>query len=307
MISTPILSLDLRLNDSEDYVAHLGDTLRYKLRFQNNNSVDVTGLSLSVKLNGNMYDFSTVRTDGFFDGRLNTIFWNASTVPALNILQSNQSGTVEFEVRLKSSFSGGLGASDSLVKASAHMETPNVPANLDLDRLTADDEIITRISTAPAFDQKLFVNDSVFGSSGPYPPRVNQKTVFTARWSMVNPTNDVSSAKVTATLAPGVVWENRVRANGTSVQPSYDSRLNTITWDLGTLPAGTGVSFPVYETFFQISIMPSVNQAGQAPTLLKSVHFDGVDTFTKEKITRTIFDMTTSNVSDSTQGGSVQP
>src|SRR3989344_46779 len=110
VISTPILSLDLRLNDSEDYVAHLGDTLRYKLRFQNNNSVDVTGLSLSVKLNGNMYDFSTVRTDGFFDGRLNTIFWNASTVPALNILQSNQSGTVEFEVRLKSSFSGGVGA-----------------------------------------------------------------------------------------------------------------------------------------------------------------------------------------------------
>ena len=306
VISTPILSLDLQLNDSNDYVAHLGELLRYKLRFQNNNSQDITGLSLSVKLDGNMYDFSTVRSDGFFDGRLNTIFWNASTVPALNVLQSNQSGTVEFEVRLKSAFSGGLGAGDSLVKASAHLETPNVPSNLDLDRLTADDEIITRISTAPTFEQKLFVNDSSFGSSGPYPPRVNQKTAFTVRWNLVNPANDVTSAKVTATLAQGVVWENRVRANGTSIQPSYDSRLNTVTWDLGTLPAGVGVSFPVYETFFQISITPSVNQVGQSPVLLKNVRFDGVDTFTKEKITRTIFDMTTSNVSDSTQGGSVQ-
>lgn len=307
VISTPFLSIDLRLNDADDYVAHLGDTLRYKLRFQNNNSEDIRGLSLSVKLDGNMYDFGTVRTDGFFDGRLNTIFWNASTVPMLNILQANQSGTVEFEARLKNGFSSGLGASNSLVKASAHLETPNVPVNLDLDKLSADDEIITRISTAPTFDQKLFINDAAFGSSGPYPPKINQKTALTARWNLVNPSNDVSQAKITATLAPGVVWENRVRANGTSVQPSYDSRLNTVTWDLGTLPAGIGVSFPIYETFFQISITPSVNQVGQSPPLLKNVRFDGTDTFTKEKISRTIFDMTTSNVSDSTQGGTVQP
>ncbi len=307
VISTPLLSLGLRLNDSDDYAAHLGDTLRYKLRFQNNNSEDIRGLSLSVKLEGNMYDFATVRSDGFFDGRLNTIFWNASTVPALNILQANQSGTVEFEVRLKSNFSGGLGAGDSLVKASAHMETPNVPTNLDLDKLTADADMITRISTAPTFDQKMFVNDSAFGSSGPFPPKVNQKTALTVRWNLVNPSNDTSQTKVTATLAPGVVWENRVRVNGTSVQPFYDPRLSVVTWDLSTLPAGTGVSFPIYEAFFQISITPSINQVGQSLPLLKNVRFDGIDTFTKEKITRTIFDMTTSNISDSTQGGSVQP
>lgn len=307
VISTPPLSLVLRLNDSDNYVAHLADALHYKLRFQNNNSEDISGLSLSVRLDGNMYDFATIRSDGFFDGRLNTIFWNASTTPALNILQANQFGTVEFEVRLKSGFSSGLDASDSLIKASAHLETSNVPANIDLDKLSSDDEIITRISTAPTFDQKLFVNDSVLGSSGPYPPKINQKTAFNARWDLVNPANDVSSAKITATLAPGVVWENKVRVSGTSVQPTYNSRLNTVTWDLDTLPVGTGINFPIYEAFFQISITPSVNQAGQSPPLLKNVRFDGVDTFTKEKIARTIFDMTTNNMSDSTQGGTVQP
>lgn len=307
VISTPLLSLNLRLNDSDDYVAHLGDSLRYKLRFQNNNSEGISGLSLSVRLEGNMYDFATVRSDGFFDSRLNTIFWNASTVPALNLLPSNQSGAVEFEVRLKGGFTGGLGAKDSFVKASARVETPNVPANLDLDKLFADDELITRISTAPTFDQKLFVNDSTFGSVGPYPPRVNQKTAFTARWSIVNPSNDISQAKVTATLPPGVNWADQERTIGTQIRASFDPRLNTVTWDLGTIPAGTGINFPTYEVFFQLWIMPSVNQVGQSPILLKNVRFDGVDTFTKEKITRTIFDMTTSNVSDNTSGGSVQP
>lgn len=307
VISTPVLSLNLRLNDSDDYVAHLDDGLRYRLKFQNNSSENITGLSLSAKLDGNMYDLATVRSDGFFDGRLNTIFWNASTVPGLNLLSPNQSGTVDFEVRLKNSFSGGLGANDSFVKASARIETPNVPASLDLDKLTANYELITRISTAPTFDQKIFVNDPVFGSNGPFPPKVNQKTNFTTRWSLVNPANDISQTKIVATLAPGVNWENQIRVNGATVQPSYDSRLSTVTWDLGTLPAGTGVSFPVFEAFFQISITPSINQVGQQVTLLKNVRFEGVDTFTKEKITRTLQDATTGNVSDNVGGGSVQP
>ncbi|MEK7151672.1 MAG: hypothetical protein AAB784_03110 [Patescibacteria group bacterium] len=307
VISTPLLSLTLRLNDSDDYVAHLGDILRYKLNFKNNSTEDIQGLNLSVKLDGSMYDFSTVRSDGFFDGRLNTIFWNVSTLPLLNILQANQSGTVEFEVRLKNSFSGNIGGNNSLIKASAHLETPNVPSNLDLDKLSADSDIITRVSTTPTFEQKIYINDQTFGSSGPYPPRVNQKTIFTTRWNLVNPSNDISQAKITATLAPGVIWENQTRVNGTSIQPIYNSKLNTVTWDLGTLPTGTGINFPIYEAFFQISITPSANQINQSVQLLRNVRFEGIDTFTKEKITRTIVDMTTSNVSDSTQGGSVQP
>ena len=125
-------------------------------------------------------------------------------------------------------------------------------------------------------------------------------------WNLINPANDVSHAKITATLAPGVKWVNQVRVKGTQITPSYDSRLNSVTWDLGNLPAGTGVGFDPYELSFQISITPSVNQVNQQPALIKNVRFEGVDTFTQEKITRTIFDTTTSNVNDSNAGGTVQ-
>ncbi|MBI2063396.1 MAG: hypothetical protein HYT65_00170 [Candidatus Yanofskybacteria bacterium] len=306
VISTPLLSLDLKINDSSNYVAHLGDTLRYTVRFQNNNGADITGLSLSARLDGNMYDLATVKSGGFFDSRLNTIFWNASSAPMLNLLPRNQSGAVEFEVRLKSNFSGGMGASDSFVKITAHLETPNVPSELDLDKLTANSELVTRISTAPTFDQKLLVNDSVFGSSGQFPPKVNEKSTFTVSWGLVNPSNDLSQAKVTATLASGVSWENRKRANGTGIEPTYDSRLNTVIWDLGTLPAGIGVNFSKYESYFQISVTPSVNQVGQSAPLLKNIKFEGVDTFTKEKILRTLPDIDTNNVNDSNESGTIQ-
>jgi len=307
VISTPLLSLNLKINDSSDYVAHLGDTLRYTVRFQNNNGADITGLSLSARLDGNMYDLATVKSDGFFDSRLNTIFWNASSVPMLNLLPRNQAGAVEFEVRLKSNFSGGMGASDSFVKITVHLETPNVPPELDLDKLTANSELVTRISTAPTFEQRVLISSPVFGPRGPFPPKVNQETSFTINWKLVNPANDLSQAVVTATLAPGVSWVDMSQmVSGTSIKPTYDARLNTVSWNLGTLPAGTGVNFPRYESYFQISITPSVNQVGQSAPLLKNIKFEGVDTFTKEKILRTLPDIDTNNVSDSNESGTIQ-
>lgn len=307
VIATPLLSLQLVLNDSSDYVAHLGDPLRYRVTFKNNSTSDISGLSLSVHLDGNMFDFSTVNSAGFFDGRANTIFWNGSISPELNNLRPNQNGSVNFEVRLKNAFSGALGSRESFVKASAHLETPNVPANLELDKLTGDNELVTRISSSPTFSQKILLNNPAFGYSGPFPPKVNQKTTFAVDWLLVNPSNNISPAKVTAVLAPGVVWEGNARTSGSQAQPVYDSRLKTVTWDLGMLPSGVGVSSAKYEAIFQISITPSVNQVNQPVTLLKNVRFDGVDVFTQEKISRTILDASTNNINDTSQAGLVQP
>lgn len=307
VISTPPLSIEFILNDSTDYTAHLNDLIRYNLIFKNNSDFNIGGLNLSVHLDGNMFDFATVRSEGFFDSRQNTVFWNGSIIPELNNLQPHQKGIAKFEVRLKNRFSGGIGARESFIKATAHLETPNVPVEFDVDKLTADSELITRISTSPIFNQKIFLNDSVFGSSGPFPPKVNEKTVFTVRWSLVNPSNDLMPAKISAVLAPGVFWENQTRVNGNQPQPTYDDKRKTVTWNIETLPAGVGVSFPEYEANFQISITPSLNQVNEVVPLLKNISFEGVDTFTKEKILRTINDVTTSNINDSRESGSVQP
>lgn len=307
VIATPLLSVDTSVNGSRGYTAHLSDTFRYRINFSNNTNFEIGNLSLSAKLDGAMYDFASVRTEGFFDSRLNTTFWNGSTVPELNNLRPNQSGFVEFEVRLKSNFSGAPGARESFVKINVHLETPNVPAEIALDKLTADDDLVTRISSAPTLSQSIRINDPEWGASGPYSPRVDQKTIFTINWKLVNPASDISLAKITVTLAPGVLWESRTRVNGSQPQPAYNSQQKTVTWDFANLPGGVGVSFPAYETFFQISIIPSVNQAGGPVDLLRNVRFEGTDIFTKEKIARTVQDVNTGGVVDSGLGGSVHP
>jgi len=107
-------------------------------------------------------------------------------------------------------------------------------------------------------------------------------------------------------LPPGVSWENQVRVTGAANQPTYVSRTNTVTWDLGTLTGGTGVSLPKAEADFQVSITPSVNQVGQSVTVIKNVRFDGADAYTQEKISRSVSDITTDNISDAQASGNVQ-
>lgn len=308
IISSPYLALTPTVNDSANYTAHLGEDLKYTIVFRNNSQVNISGLTLTANLVGSMFDLSTVRSEAFFDSRSSTITWNSSVVPELNLLRPGQHGTVTFSAGLKNTFTGGAtGAANSLIKVNLHLETASIPEGLDIDRLSADNQLVTRISSAPTFDQKIMINDTQFGSTGPFPPKVDNQTALTIYWILVNPASDLVPAKVSAVLAPGVKWENKVRVSGGQIQPVYDSRTNTVNWDLGTLPAGTGVTFPKYEGYFQISITPSVNQVGQSPTLLKNVRLDGTDVFTKEKISRTVGDSTTLNVDDSNETGVVQP
>jgi hypothetical protein len=307
VISSPYITVKLQLNNSTNYTAHLSDNLSYTVTFANASSVDITGLTLTVKLEGQMFEFSSVQSPAFFDSRTNTLTWDQSLIPELGLLRPNQRGTTQFSVNLKSSFSGsGSSIASSIVKASAHLETPNIPQDLDSEKLSTDDQIVTKISSAPVFSQQISINNPQFGSNGPFPPKVDSTTKFTVHWTLVNPANNMSPAKVSATLAPGIKWENLVISGSNQPLPTYNTKTGIITWDLSLLPAGSGISLPKYETYFQISITPSVNQVGQTPTLLRSVKFDGTDTSTQEKITRTVVDPLTSSVIDSNLGGAVQ-
>lgn len=306
VLANSFLSLSLGINDSTNYTTHLGDNLNYQITFKNNSSVDITGLNLTAILDGPMFEASSVNSAAFFDSRTNTITWNPSIIPELALLRSGQKATANFSVRIKNNFPTS-GSSSSLVKVKVHLETPNIPPDLDTDNLAIDTQLLTRISSAPTLDQKILVNDGQFGSNGPFPPKVNSKTYFTVRWILVNPVNDISQSKVSAVLAPGVTWENQVRTNSNQPAPTFNPKTNSVVWDLGTLPGGTGVSFPKYQVDFRISIIPSVNQVGQTPTLLKNIKFEGTDAITGEKISRTVPDATTINVDDSSEQGSVQP
>jgi len=285
VVASAMLSVVLNLQSSRDFVAHAGDHLRYEATVTNNTDVDLSSIVLIVQIDGSMFDLNSVDANGgYFDSRSKTITWNSAVIPELGLLRTRKSVVAPFSVNLKSAFPGDLQTKDSLIKATANVETFNIPDSFPGNSLSAADELITRITTAPTFTQSLVMNDTVFGAASPYPPKVDQTTTFTVKWSVINPSNELSPAKITGVLLPGVSWKGKFRVTGTQAQPIYDSKTSTLTWNLSNIPPGVGTNFAPYELYFQISITPSVNQIGQSPSMVRSSRFEGTDTLTGENI-----------------------
>ena len=306
LISNPLLGLDVLTNGSRDYLAHLGDRLQYTVRYRNNSLSNLIGLNLEVKMEGEMYDIDTLDTaGGFYDGSSNTILWNAAVVPDFSVLPSNKSGEVKFSINIKNSFpSGVIGGRNFSVKSAANLKTSSVPSGIEDDEISATADLVTRISTQPTLSQTAFYDDPAFGSFGPLPLKVGEETIFTIHWQTANLGNDMSNVEVKAILPPGITWKNVVSVGLGQSEPTFNPNSSEVVWNIGVLPQGTGVLTPKYEASFQIGFKPSV--AGQTPTIVKSGRFSGTDSFTKEQITLNALDLTTNNLVDRPDEGTVQ-
>jgi hypothetical protein len=305
MISSPLLSVTIQPSQGRDYVSFPGDTLRYTVTYGNSSKFSLLGLMLGVKLEGDMYDFTQLRSqEGFFDAGTNTLAFDAAGVPAFANLQPGQTGRLTFSVPLKAGVVGQLGGAKSIfVKATARLSTTNVPTGVDGPEIFTLDSIITKIGSEPTLAQAALYDSGA--GTGPLPPQVGQETVFTVRWQLTNPGNDARDTKIVATLPPGVTWKNSATVNGGSA-PVFDANRRTVTWTVGLLPFGTGNGTSPYQATFSIAIKPAVNQQGQSVPLVAGATLTGMDAFTGQTIQTRLRDMTTDSVENHPDDGRVQ-
>jgi len=307
LISSPLLNVRTVVNGSRDFTASPGEFLTYTITYRNNSTYTFSGLNLLAALEGEMYDLTTLDpAGGFFDDSRKTIIWNSGSVPKFSSLGPQQGGNIEFRVRLKSGFSGTLGSKNFFVKTTATLITQDIPTGLDADEVSTQDSLITKISTEPTISQRMYYQHVSFGSSGPMPPVVGQKTKFTVTWQITNPGNTVNNAVVKATLPSGISWENVTTTLSNLPLPTFDQNKSQVIWNLGNIPYGTGVTGEKYEASFQISITPSATQRGQSPTLMRLGTFSGTDSFTQQNIVINLDDLTTGDTVDRSGEGTVQ-
>lgn len=307
VISSPLLSVTVMPVGGRDYVAFPGDTLRYVVTYTNNSRFTLIGMLLGVKLEGEMYDTTRLQSQqGFYDDPSHTLVYDSAGVPDFAALPPGRGGKLEFSVPLKAGLSGTAigGAQSFYVKATARFSTSNVPTGVDSDEVFALDSVITKIGSQPSLAQSILYDDPY--GSGPLPPKVGSETVYTVRWQLTNPGNEIRNAVVTGNLPPGVSFKGgAVAVNGAT--PVFDAISKKVTWTVGTVPFGTGNGTPRYEATFQIGITPSGNQANTSPKLVSGVTLSGTDGFTGQAVQSAPRDVTTDNVENHDNEGRVEP
>lgn len=278
-IVKPFLSADLIFKNGT--VVEAGDVVKGTIAWQNNSGGPLTDVGIELNLTGTALNNKIISADkGFYRSIENKIIWNKTTNPEFAKIDDGQSGVVDFEI-------GVLDFADYAIL------TKNPEVNLDVSlsarrpsQTGVPEEIKStvaqkiRVATELGFSAKSLYYIGPFANSGPLPPMPETSTSYTVVWTLTNASNDVSNTQVVGYLPPYMSWNNKF--SPASDRVIYDETTRKITWNPGTIPAGTGYTRPSREVAFQVTLFPSTNQIGDMPILVGNVSYSGRDTSTNE-------------------------
>ncbi len=279
------LQVDISANNQTNITVNPGDFLQFKINYKNNASIALSDVILKAKLDGLMYDFSSLKTVGFYSGLDNTITWNAGNTAEFKNLEPSASGVVEFQINVKPRYVvRTFRDKNFLLSVLATMETPTVPPSLAVKSLSVSSDLALKINTKAELKTKGYYYDAAIKNSGPLPPKVNQTTTYTIHWQVTNYSNDLDKVIVKTVLPEGVGWLNK-KAGAGAATLEYNDRTSELTWNVGKLSAGAGVLLDPYEVIFQVALTPSVKNVNATMLVIGDSSLTAEDVFTGTSIT----------------------
>ena len=272
------------VNDSANLNANAGDLLRFNIAFQNTGNIGLTNVIVTEKLDSPVLDYSTLdAAGGYFDPEKKTITWKASDHPQLASLESGRGGSIAFNIKVKDVIPVASANDKNFVIASVvTADSPDIPTPVGANKIVAGNDIDIKLNSKLTLAVTGYYSDVNIPNSGPAPPKVGQETTFTIHWQVGNVSNDVSDAQVSAVLPTGVTMTGKVFPEDSQI--TYNERDNSIVWEIGNLPAATGILSAPREASFQVKIKPSPDQANKTPDLLGISTFSATDSYTGQQI-----------------------
>ncbi|MBI5742483.1 MAG: hypothetical protein HZA25_01415 [Candidatus Niyogibacteria bacterium] len=294
----PFLDVVGLIDGDKEAIAAPGDTVNLIVAWTNNLPVAIKNATVEVKLSGAAVDWSRVIVpQGFFRGSDRTVVWNASSYPQFADIAPGASGElrVGFSI-LRSLPINGPEDINYKVLADGRMYLGANPAGFEGVDLEGKFSASVKISSSLQFSRQGYYYHDKIVNSGPVPPKVGEKTTYTIVWSVSNSSNNTDNVELTATLPAYVSWEGVVVPTNEDV--AFDATSGKLTWNIGKLPAGTGIIRPAREVAFKIGLIPSLDQVGNAPTLLSDMALAGKDLFTGADLKDSKGPLTTTLYSD---------
>lgn len=269
--------------------------------YANNLSTEVRNAQVTVSLSGNALDpASVLAPNGFYDSSKGTITWDATTVPDLANLAPGDSGMLSFSFKAKPLVSSGTTLSSPSVRLRVSIKGAQSLDSGSLSEVTDFQERTAIVSSDFGFSNAVSHAGGPIANTGPIPPKAGEPTTYTVTWGITNSANMLANGTVSTTLPTYVEWVGTISPSGAPVL--YDGSSRVVTWNVGQVPAGTGVSGPSKSVSFQVRITPSTSQVGLVPALTLSTKASAQDTFTNQILTVSRAGLSTAISSEGSSG-----
>ncbi|HBM45864.1 MAG: hypothetical protein UT05_C0006G0036 [Parcubacteria group bacterium GW2011_GWF2_38_76] len=288
VIRKSFISANLAFNGNQEdtYVITDGQSVRGDIEWENNLPVNLLHAEMNIKLIGDVFDKSSINSStGFYNSADNTIVWNKSSGGLPDLISSGQSNRLSFSFSPLPLLSGKRTIFrnpelnfELTFKGFKSSETREADAIVETT-LKKKIKISSNLQVSP----RALYFSGPFKNTGPLPPVHDNETTYTVVWSVVNSSNDVSDVAVKTTLPPYVRWLGVSSPNTEAI--TYNPLGGEISWNVGSVKAGSGITVPAREVAFQVAMVPSLGQIGQYPSITADTIISGHDEFTGSNIT----------------------
>lgn len=294
-ISRPAIGLSVLFNNenTSSYIAPAGRDVTAQVRIQNNLPEKILNPRLEVRLSGSVLNKTTVipQNSGTYNSGTNRVNWEIVNANGQRELSPGETGTVVFSFASLPDLT--LTGSGQEIGLQFYLTGSPVGGS---NEVTVTDTRAVKIASQVTLAARAVHSVGPFTNTGTIPPKAGATTTYSIVWTASNTQGPLQSAKVTAKLGANVKW---VLAKSLSSEDiTYDPKTNAITWNMGELSADAGFSSPAREISFQVSLTPSLAQAGTSPTLVSNIVFSGSDFTSTKAVTVTHPSLTTKLPSD---------
>ncbi len=298
-IARPFLALDLKVNNGAgpDITAPLGGDLNAELHWTNKLADPLYDVSIEMVLPSALVDRASVRVkNGFYRSVDNTIVWTPQTDDSLREVVAGAEGDLGFSLTTvrPEGTSGTTNPSLDLaftIRASRVSDTVPVPQTL-----VAQAKRTVKFLSVLTLQPSISYTTGPFTNTGTHPPQVDKETTYTITWELTNTTNDVDDVTVHAALPVNVSWRNVIAPEGE--QLTYSPVTREVTWTAGRVPVGTGYRGSRKQVSFQVGLIPSITQLGDAAAVIEAPKVSGIDHFTGSVLEQTLRPLTTELTND---------
>ncbi|MEK7093753.1 MAG: hypothetical protein AAB903_00245 [Patescibacteria group bacterium] len=310
-ITAPPLALTIRPSTNSGF-ARIGEQVSYVVSLKNNTQVSLENLTIKATLVGDLFNLSSVTSNGLFNAVNNTITWNSNTAPSLLRLIPGETQGLTFTVSLKNQFPIARQSDKNFIlKVNGSAESPTPIPNVSSEKTLVLAKSETKVAGLINFQSKVYYKDpaSKIASSGPYPPRANQTTRYIVYWTLRNTGTDMSRIEVSSYLEPYSRIVGKPTSN-TETTPIYNSASGQVVWRISKLLATQGTLGDPVQAVFQVETTPPSPYIGHTATILKTTTIEAMDDFTGREFGMNVLAVPSSLPDDQSLGNldrTVQP
>jgi hypothetical protein len=281
LIKKPFIEAKLVINgvSQREYATDTKTAVQGEIRWTNNLETKINDLQIRAKISGNALNRKTISArEGFYNSSNDTIIWDRNSINGFAEVNPGESGSVSFSVSPSSLFSDLNGMlSEPVINIDVSISGRQALEGNAVTELKNSESKIIRIISDVGLATKALYYSGPFSNSGPIPPKVEQETTYTISWSLSNTSNSISKTQIRSTLPQWMKFMGTI--SPASEDLTYNPSTKEITWNVGSIQRGTGITSGGREVFFQVAFNPSSSQIGTAPIILNDIVLTGHDDF----------------------------